>query len=155
MKICQFCQTVLQFSQRLIICTVLVGYSHLWSFFYTIYSFLFGLVQHGCLANSAFALDTTNSVINRLWCTGFSFLVLQHQDEVLRLVTLVSWLKCQVWYSGKVPVTSRYHQEMTERMLTLNLCSISAQTNKSFVLVFWITYNYQATKLKLHTIFLI
>ena len=44
-----------------------------WSFFFFFFFlynvFVFVLIQHGCLANIVFALDPSNSVIKRLWCT--------------------------------------------------------------------------------------
>ena len=36
-------------------------------FLYNLYMFVW--IQHACLANTVFALDPSNSVVKRLWCT--------------------------------------------------------------------------------------
>ena len=38
-------------------------------FLYNLYIFVW--IQHGCIANTIYALDPNNSVIKRLWCTCF------------------------------------------------------------------------------------
>ena len=44
--------------------------------FYVIFPYnpyIFVLIQHSCFANMDFALDPSNSVIKRLWCTITNF----------------------------------------------------------------------------------
>ena len=55
--------------------------NYLWSFFYILYTFLFG-IQNGCLANTLFALDPSNSVIKRLWWTITRAVKIYHQNSL-------------------------------------------------------------------------